>query len=191
MTSNVCPFCLCLSQAWQGQTATLTQTSQVLDCMLGLDSLLFLIEFPRYSYPPLCFSQSLSWTPPFSITWSDLLFAVAPLSPCPRHLSLWVQACQYSPSFVQLFTSPTHYFPQVFEHTHQYNHTHTHVCTFSWSHFPIHPPTSFVALETKLPIKGQHHLCPESRSYLIGFQQPAHTYNRTHAACAARWMEWL
>ena len=67
--------------------ATLAQPSQAGDYLSEQDSLLFLQQFPKYSRSfSLCEFLHL-FNPPFSITWSDLLCAVAVLSPCPCYLS--------------------------------------------------------------------------------------------------------
>lgn len=121
--------------------ATLVHASQLLECMSGPDSPLFLSEFPRY------LSVSLPSTPPFSITWSDSLFAVALLSPCPHHLVLSQSGLAstvprlYNSSPLQ-HTSPREFLSTL---TDTVTHTHTHAFsywhTFRWSLFPIHHST--------------------------------------------------
>lgn len=145
--------------------------------MSGLDSLLLLSEFPKYSCPPcasLSLSVSLSLTPPFSITWSDLLFAVALLSPCPRHLSLchpWLANTVphlYNSSPLQ-HTSPHRVLSRL-------THIHTHTPLDDVSSQVILPLFALKNVSVKQPITGPHNPGPQTRFYLIGFHQAAHTY---------------
>ncbi len=135
--------------------ATLVKASELLDCMTVCFS------SPRYSCPPctsLTFSLSLSlslFNPSFFhyLVWLAVCCSSLISLPSPSQ-SLSVQACQYSPSFVQLFTSPTHFSTQVFEHTHWYNHTHTHTHAHGRTHIFI--PTHLQMMS--LPHSSSHSL---------------------------------
>lgn len=81
-----------------------------------------------YAYPTHSLSLSCSLNPSFfhylfwlGVFCDSLISLLSPLQ------SLSVQACLYSPSFAEPFTSPAHFFMQVFEHTQTCARKHT--CT--------------------------------------------------------------
>lgn len=145
-----------------------------------------------YAYPTHSLSLSCSLNPSFfhylfwlGVFCDSLISLLSPLQ------SLSVQACLYSPSFAEPFTSPAHFFMQVFEHT-QHVQGSTHVLG-SYPHiYLIFPPHSSslskekhwyfckAAYQAKTSSKSQ------LRFYLIGFHQAIHTYHTAYAASRAR-----
>lgn len=165
VTSNVCSCCLCRSlhslvqQANAGSAFTALRLS-------GQDSLPLLWISPVQNTCAPCYLHvSLSSTPPFSITCSDLLFAAALLSLWPRHLSL--SLCLGAPVFLICRTILTHFFSiQSFEHI---------------SHLQmIYPPHSLTQLYHRkaFPLQMLSHIKLDKGAdfYMIGFHQVAHTY---------------
>lgn len=163
--------------------ATLVQAAQPLDCVSALDSPLLLSDSPRYSCPPRYLSQprALCSTPPFSISCSDLLFAMALLSPCPRHLSLSQPKLAntvlhlYSSSHLQNTVLHTSLWSnRIWAHLH----AHVHGCRH------IFKPTHLWMISLPYPLSSFR----PSRTWLVFHQSPTHTASEAYGE---RWMEWL
>lgn len=168
--------------------------------MSELDSLLFLQQFSKYSCS-FSLSESLClFNPPFSISWSGLLFAVPLLSPCPRYLSLSQSRLANRVSFVELFASPAHFSTQVFEQTLIQSHSHAHMHMEEHAHIHTLTPSDDVSftfilplfplecktcmLSVKQPTTWQHHPGPETMFYLI-----VSTWLLTHIIQRMQYME--
>lgn len=156
MTSNVCPCCLCLS--FYNQTRQKNSSSAV-GVNIRDSRLLFpwisLVLIPTAylsQSPPHPFSPSL-FTPSFFhyLVWLAVCCGSLISLPSPSP-SLSVQACQCSPSFVLLFTSPKHFSTQVSQLTHWYNHSpaHMHIETHTGIH--THTPLDDVSSSFILPL---------------------------------------
>lgn len=157
---------------------TLVQASRLEDYMSELDSMFFLWVFPRCSCPPctspsLIVSLSLSTTPPFSITWSDLLFAVALLSPCPRHLSLCHSRLANTAPHLYNSSPPSAHFSTPGFWTDSHIHAHTPL-DYVPSPFTL-PLFALEKLSAEQSITGQHHPGPGTKFFLIGLHQASYS----------------
>lgn len=175
MTSNVCPFCLCLSWVRQSNTGSNFTTVRL---YVRARQPAFPHIISKVFIPTLVPLSVSLFNPSFFhyLVWLAVCCGSLISLPSPSQ-SLWFQACQYSPSFVQLFTFPAHFFTQVFGHTHWYNHTHTYVETHRHTPldhlFSIHPSTLSLLLRIKLAFLLQSGLSGGSITHV---QRPGLTW---------------